>query len=305
MAWSDYTTTELIAGFAISAAISVGSPVATLLLHLGPQGGKAKEVSVAAEVPMAVKPVMDELPLLKLGGKKMRPKLPDAWQVKPEAVKRAEAASAPSPDAKDDPKSIPESKVIEGDASAPEPDAEIAKEVDEQIQADAGDVEPTAEGEGAADGVKEGTETDPLKARAVSLYRAKIAAWFSSRFHQPGSIPCDVIAKLKASVSASVGGDRSVTGFTITAPSGNAAFDAKVREAMQSTVGQQLPPPPRNYSDILDTTVFPVFQGNKAGSCAASKPIDKPDTPAPSDPPATPPETPAPPAPAPPAPEAP
>src|SRR5690606_35242661 len=131
--------------------------------------------------------------------------------------------------AKDDPQEIPTSKVIEGDAAAPEPDAEIAKEVDEKV--DAGEVEPSAEGEGAADGVKEGTETDPLKARAVSLYRAKIAAWFSSRFHQPASIPCDVMGGLKASVSASVGGDRSVGGFTITGPSGNAAFDAKVREA--------------------------------------------------------------------------
>ncbi len=32
------------------------------------------------EIPIAVKPVMDDLPLLKLGGKKMRPKLPDMWK---------------------------------------------------------------------------------------------------------------------------------------------------------------------------------------------------------------------------------
>ena len=35
--------------------------------------------------------------------------------------------------------------------------------------------------------MKEGTETDPLKARAVDLYRAKIAGWFSSRFRVTGS----------------------------------------------------------------------------------------------------------------------
>ena len=34
--------------------------------------------------------------------------------------------------------------------------------------------------EGAADGVKEGTETDPLKAHAIDLYKAQLDRWFSS-----------------------------------------------------------------------------------------------------------------------------
>ncbi|MGE0322382.1 MAG: TonB C-terminal domain-containing protein [Polyangiaceae bacterium] len=304
MAWSDFTTGELALGMVISAVICVGSPVGARYLHLELQAGKAKAEPASKELPIAVKPVMDELPLLKLGGKKMKPKLPDMWQIKPEAIKRMEAASAPSPDAEDDPTKIPESKVAEGDAAAPPPDAEIAKEVDEDIKdLDAGEVEPTAEGEGSPDGVKEGTETDPLKARAVSLYRMKIAAWFSSRFHQPSSLPCSVVGGLRASVSATVGGDRSVSGFTITSPSGNAVFDAKVREAMQSTVGQQLPPPPKNYPDILDSTVFPVFAGDKSRSCTQTDPPAKQPDPAPAPQP-DPKPAPAPEAPA-PAPEAP
>lgn len=301
MAWSDFTTGELALGMVISAVICVGSPIGARYLNLELEAGKVKPETGPKELPIAVKPVMDELPLLKLGGKKMKPKLPDMWQIKPEAIKRMEAASAPSPDAKDDPTKIPESKVAEGDAAAPPPDAEIAKEVDEDIKdLDAGEVEPTAEGEGSPDGVKEGTETDPLKARAVSLYRIKIAAWFSSRFHQPASLPCSVVGGLRASVSATVGGDRSVTGFTITSPSGNAAFDAKVREAMQSTVGQQLPPPPKNYPDILDSSVFPVFAGDKSRSCAKTEP--PPKDPAPADPKPDPKPEPAPEGPAPEAP---
>ncbi|MBX3183646.1 MAG: energy transducer TonB [Polyangiaceae bacterium] len=283
MSLSDFTPPELLAGLVISTCVALGTPISARFLHGQAQAGKAKPEARAQEVPMEVTPVLDELPLLKLGGKKMRAKLPDMWQVKPEAVKRFEAASAPSPQAKDDPKAIPETPVIEGDAAAPPPDAEVAKEVDEDIkQMDAGETpEPQVEGEGSPDGVKEGTETDPLKARAVSLYRQRIAAWFSSRFREPTDIPCEVLGGLRASVSASVGGDRSVTGFTITSPSGNASFDARVQQTMQGTIGQQLPPPPKNYPDILGGTVFPVFTGTKK-QCAASpspSPAPNPDTP--------------------------
>lgn len=217
------------------------------------------------EVPIAVKPILDELPLLKLGGKKkLKPKLPDMWK-KQAPVRRFEEKSAPSEKAKDTPEAIPTSKLAEKDAEAPPPDAELAKEVDQELLDATPDAEPIEEGEGAPDGVKEGTETDPLKARAVSLYLAKIIGWFNARFRPPvGEIPCEELKKLSTSVAVNVGQDRTVASFTVTRQSGNPIFDAKVQATMASLTGQQLPPPPPLYPDILGSTVSPVFSGARA-----------------------------------------
>jgi hypothetical protein len=248
--------------------VGVGVQVAffTLLLLAGEAKGgiSAEAPAPRLEVPMKVNPVLDDLPLLKLGGKKMKAKLPDMWQKNP-PVQRFEAKSAPSPEAGKEVKDIPDSAVAEKDAEAPAPDAEVAKEVD-QVLLDAGpEADPTVEGEGSPDGVKEGTETDPLKARAVSQYMARILGWFNARFSPPvGQIPCDELKGLSTAVAATVGGDRSVSGYSITRPSGNATFDAKVRATMDSIVGQQLPPPPPLYPDILGATVSPVFSGRGA-----------------------------------------
>ena len=77
------------------------------------------------EIPINVKPVMDELPLLKLGGKK-KAKLPDMWK-KQAPVQRFEESSAPSAKASKSPEAIPSSKLAPIDASAPPPDAETAR----------------------------------------------------------------------------------------------------------------------------------------------------------------------------------
>ncbi len=214
------------------------------------------------EIPIAVKPVLDELPLLKLGGKK-RAKLPDMWKKQaPIPVKRFKEASAPSPQAEKTPEAIPTSDLVEPDAQAPPPDAEVVKEIDEQLTDASVDVDPTVEGDGSPDGVKEGTETDPLKARAVNLYRMKITAWFNARFRPPaGEIPCEELKKLSAGVTAMVGGDRTVASYSISSPSGNSIFDARVKATMDGTIGQQLPPPPPLYKDILGTAVYPRLSG--------------------------------------------
>lgn len=221
----------------------------------------AIEEELAKEVPIKVKPVLDDLPLLKLGGKKkMRQKLPDIWKKRP-PVRRFEEKSAPSEAAKDSPEAIPTSKLAERDAEAPPPDAELAKEVDQELLDATPDSDPVEEGEGAPDGVKEGTETDPLKARAVNLYRLKLIGWFTARFRPPvGEIPCEELKKLSSSVSVNVGPDRSVASYSA-APSGNAIFDAKVRSTMDSLKGQQLPPPPPLYPDILESSIFPILSG--------------------------------------------
>ncbi len=245
-------------------ALMVGAALFALAVAAGSSSGHIKphEEPRPESMPIKVMPVLDEAPLLKLGGKKVKTKLPDMWR-KQSPVQRHEEKSAPSPKAAKTPDAIPTSPLAKPDAEAPPPDAEVAKQVD-QVLLDAGpDAAPTVEGEGSPDGVKEGTETDPLKARAVSAYRLKIISWFNARFKSPSKeeIPCEELTKLRSSVTASVGGDRSVAGFSVNKASGNALFDARVQSTMQGTVGAELPPPPPLYPDILSSTVSLSFPG--------------------------------------------
>jgi hypothetical protein len=258
-------------GFAVAAASFIQAFFFILLIVAGKPRVEiqAREELTPRELPMAVKPVLDDLPLLKLGGKKMKPKLPDMWKkLAPTPIQRFEEKSAPSEKAKDDPNAAPTSSVAVGDAAAPPPDADLAKEVDPSLQnldASLADREPEVEGPGSPDGVKEGTETDPLKARAVDQYKMKILGWFNARFKPPvGQIPCEELHKLSAAVSANVSPDGTVTGYSVARPSGNATFDAKVRATMDAIVGQQLPPPPPLYPDVLGSSVQPTFSGRGA-----------------------------------------
>jgi hypothetical protein len=225
---------------------------------------KAKQEAPPEAVPMKVLPVLDDLPLLKQGGKKVRPKLPEMWK-KLAPVQRFEQKSAPSSKAAKTPDAIPTSPLAKADAEAPPPDAEVAKEVDQPLLDAAPEAEPPVEGEGAPDGVKEGTETDPLKANAVSLYRSRILAWFNARFRPPvGELPCEELKKSSASFVVSVGGDRSVASVNMVRPSGNAVFDGRAKSTMDGTVGQELPPPPELYPDILGSTVSVTLSGKGA-----------------------------------------
>jgi hypothetical protein len=259
--------TELEIAAAVAGSFLIHVTFLVLLVVLGLRATIPEpERPVERAEPIAVKPVIDELPLLKLGGKQQpKFKLPDMWQ-KQAPVRRYQARSAPSPAAKDDPREIPTTPVVRGDAEAPPPDAEVAREVDE-LQPDAGDVdaEATVEGEGSPDGVKEGTEADPLKARAVSQYTMKILAWFNARFSPPDTgAPCEELKAMSASVSVSIGGDRTVSSFSIVRPSGNSTFDGRVQTTMAAIVGQQLPPPPPLYPDILGSTVPVTFSGRNS-----------------------------------------
>jgi len=256
-----YTTSEI--GWAWTTALSLQIAFFAILVIAGKNKHqiKALETETQREVPIAVRPVVDDLPLLKLGGKRVRAKLPDMWR-KAAPVQRFEESSAPSTKADKTPAAIPSSPLTKPDAAPPPPDAEVAKQVDQVLtDAAAPKAAPNVDSEGHADGVKEGTETDPLKARVLSQYQAKLQSWFSMRFHQPTQVDCEELKKLRAAVAVQVGADRQIAGFSITRPSGNATFDAAVKASMDSNVGQQLPPPPPLYPDILNTAVRPVFQG--------------------------------------------
>ncbi len=247
------------------AGLLAGVVEMTLFLLIVVAGENAMKVRAVKEpepplVPLRVTPVLDDAPLLKLGGKKVKTKLPEMWRKNP-PVQRFQEASAPSPFAKKTPDAIPTSALAKPDAEAPPPDAEVAKEVDQTLLDAGPDAAPKVEGEGVADGVEEGKETDALRGRAVSQYTAKLQSWFSARFSAPSEIPEEERKALTAAVSVSVGGSREITGFRIVRPSGNAAFDAKVQSTLQGLIGQELPPPPELYPDILKGTVSPVFSG--------------------------------------------
>jgi hypothetical protein len=246
-------------------AVIVEATLAILMITAANTTKIHQRDNVAAEPePIEVKPVMDDLPLLKLGSKKVRAKLPDMWTKKP-PIKRYEAASAPSPKAEAVKEKIPETPLVKPNKEAPPPDAAIAKKVEETVKTPE-EQKPVAEQqlptEGSEDGVKEGTEADPLKAFAVGQYRSKISAWFNARFKKPTSeIPCDELKKLRASVTANVSGDRTVGGYSLSKPSGNEIFDSRVKATLDGIVGSgaELPPPPPNYQDILGTSLAVSF----------------------------------------------
>ncbi len=98
---------------AMAALLAFTVEAGILLLWIYAGAGSAHVTAVPIdgpeEIPIAVKPVMDDLPLLKLGGKK-KAKLPDMWK-KQAPVQRFEETSAPSAKASKSPAAIPSSKL--------------------------------------------------------------------------------------------------------------------------------------------------------------------------------------------------
>lgn len=255
---------------------------AALTVALGVQGAAAIALRGVQAVPHAdltddnakpvavsITPMVDEdLPALKLGGKRDPTKLPDMWRA-PAPVQRHEATAQPSDKARATAEAIPSARV--SDAGAPPPDAALARAVDPMLATppDAA-AAPNLPTEGSPDGVKDGTETDPLKAHAVSLYKARLDGWFSSRFTSVrGRIPFDELAKLRADVRVTVADDRTVAGFAIVKPSGNATFDDALRATLAGLQSShaELPPPPPLYPDILGQTLRLSFACTNRSLC--------------------------------------
>jgi hypothetical protein len=218
------------------------------------------------ELRIAVKPMLDA-PLPKQGVSKPVPnKLPDMWKPPDPAVIKPKPAPTPAPEAKK-PIERDDHQVTKPDdkkepKERPEPETPQAKRVDdlaEKMRREA--QEASSSEEGLEDGVKEGTEKDPLKARAVDSYRAKLIAWFQQGFVPPiDELGCEELVKLSANVTARIDANREVTGYSLE-PSGNTLFDEKVRMAMELKVGQTVPPPPPNYPDLIGSKVLTQFQG--------------------------------------------
>jgi len=260
-ALNDFKPSELVASVLFGCAVLVGAGVAMSLARLDRKAA-APAIDKGIALPVRVVPMLDpDAPLLKLGGKRNNAKLPDRWvrqAPRPRVEQRAFASTKASKSAQDIPQK--DVKMAAKDTKPPPPDAEIAKVVDTPLNTvvDAG-APANLDTPGHADGVKEGTETDPLKARAVDLYRVKIASWFSSRFAVHGSgLPKGELEKYRVSASITVGADNTVGGYTMR-PCGQSAFDSAARATLEGAKGQSLPPPPENYPDIAQHQINVTF----------------------------------------------
>ncbi len=261
---------ELLTAFGI--AIAVMAAIGTLLATAKYQPREKPEKPAAIRISMAPPP--KNLPLLKLGGKRPNTVLPDLKPKPKPKKKRKQAAKPPPVEKQADTPPPPDAPKIVNDPdagpppdAAPEPDAEVAAAVDDSpdIDVDAG---PTAAtGPGAEDGVADGTETDPLKARAVNAYKHSIRKFFRRHFSVPnGAIPCEELKTLSANVEATVAEDRVVQSFTISGPSGNEVFDARVRKQMESKIGKKIPKPPPMYPQLARRQV-PLTLTTKGQAC--------------------------------------
>jgi len=283
MSSSVFKASELGAAIVMALLIEGGLVV---LLTLAGAGTVLSSSEVPAEViPIQITPVVEDLPALKLGGKPQKNKLPDMWSRKPRPKKRYEDKSAPAANADKAPKELPKNELAKSDETPAPEDAELAKKVDEDIVPEEEQPDPNINEEGEADGIVGGTETDPLKAFVVNQYKAKLIAWFKIGFAPRFQAQ---FCGIKVGVAANVAGDRTVTGFSIRSPSGNAAFDALVRSHMQSKVGRQLPPPPPKYPELGESIVQPVFQMDQK-PCTNKSPVnddsaESPGEPAPEEP---------------------
>ena len=202
-------------------------------------------------------------PVLKLGSKNPD-KVPKQWQRKKPAAAKTEPAALPSPQAQKTPEAIPTTNVPDASvAPRAEPDAATSTQPNPTAPSDdAGAVATAASTQGSEQGAANGTETDPLKARAADMYRAQLAAWFASRFAIRGKIPFDTLKTLHASAVVTVTADRRVGSFSVVRPSGNATFDAEVQATLSRIQGggAELPAPPPMYPDMLGQSLPVGFQ---------------------------------------------
>ena len=107
---------EIALAFLLALLVESGLVLLWIYAGAGHVHVAAAPLELPKEIPIAVKPVLDETPLLKLGGKK-KAKLPDMWK-KQAPVQRFEERSAPSPKASKTPEALPSSKLAPPDAAS-------------------------------------------------------------------------------------------------------------------------------------------------------------------------------------------
>jgi hypothetical protein len=261
---TDYPAHEVAIATAVALSVPFWASVLLTLTGLDHEA-RAPAIVPTEAIPVRVMPVLDlESPkLLKLGGgkKKLRAKLPERWK-KPEPrpeKKVVERKAHVSTKAKDDPDEIPPEDLEVSDAGTePDPDAMVVAKADIELDedSDAGDL---PEGPGSPAGSREGTETDPLKGRAMSQYHGRILRFLRGSFRVQGTgLSKEVLTGCRPSASVRIGADGTVLGFSLS-PCGQAPIDAAARAAIQAKVGQSIPPPPENYPELRPNSISVTY----------------------------------------------
>ncbi len=242
----DFRASELLVAAATAVLVASWCVLAVGFATFGRRADAPAIVPIGA-VPIRVIPVLDlDSPLLKLGGKRVRAKMPDRW-LRKAPVKPTERKAHVSTKAKADVASIVPTTIPLSDAgSAPPTDAAAATPPDAAVgePSDGG-----GSGESAA-GSPDGGKIDKLRGRAERLYASRIQGFFKRGFHHscPG-LSADEKKKRRAVAGVKVGSDGTVLSYSLAA-SGNADLDSASKQAMDRLVGQQVPPPPENYPDF-------------------------------------------------------
>jgi hypothetical protein len=247
---TDYHAHEWIIAIGLALFIQLASAVALQAAGLAAMA-EAPDIDPGIAVPIAVRPVVDlDSPLLKLGGKKVKFKLPDRW-IRQRPVKRVKRKAHVSTQAEDSEEAIPPEDLEISDAGTePDPDAALAKEVDVELTEDSDAGPSNVEGEGHPDGVPEGTETDPLKARAVNLYHARILRFLTAPYRsQCASLSKEERTGCRPSATVQLSADGVVRSYSFN-PCGKGPVDSAAKAALNSIKGQPIPPPPENYPKI-------------------------------------------------------
>lgn len=256
-----FSTAEILFAIVMAANVQAGALVLLRLSNIH-KSAEVAEIDTGLSVPVRVVPVLDlDAPSLKLGGKRDHAKLPDRW-LKPKVKKRVKEEAFVSTKAGKTEEAIPpkEVEVAKADTPPPPPEVEFAKHVETPVDVPKDETPPAnVDVKGHEDGSKDGKEMDPLKARAVDIYRDKIRGWFSRRFRVSGSgLSPEDIVKYRVSATVHLSNGRSVADYSIV-PCGQVAFDEAARRALDSAKGDALPPPPENYPDIAQAQISLTF----------------------------------------------
>src|SRR6185503_18781823 len=131
----DFLPSEFAIAVGVALLVQGGAGVALRMANLN--AGDAPEIDKGTATPVRVIPVIDEdLPMLKLGGKKQKYKLPDKW-LKQTPTPLAEQKAHVSTKADKTEKGIPDKEIKVAEAGTePMPDAEVAKAVDTPVTQD-------------------------------------------------------------------------------------------------------------------------------------------------------------------------
>jgi hypothetical protein len=246
---TDYRSEELIAALCIALSVPVWSTVLLSVSNLAKLGA-ARAIDPGAEVPIQVTPVIDmDSPALKLGGKKVRAKMPKEWLDPEPRPTPNERTATPSTKASDDPDAIPPPELALNDGGVP---LEDAGAVDDAGTASSDQDAAPSDGQGGGSplGVDGGTTTEVTPKHIQAAYHQRILAFLRAGFSCP-AVPDEEKLSCKPSASVSISGSGTVTSVSFNGCGSSAAIDAAAQASIQSKVGQSIPPPPEDYPNIM------------------------------------------------------